>query len=112
MGENAYKWLPEQVTVQNRFTRQLDRIREGTDSLDDAASSLSGVLGEVQSIQQEYAELQEQKQKFDKNISELTPKTRVDNKPVTDAVTTAKNVSKAPSEIENVFRGEGTSTNA
>ncbi len=112
VGENAYKWLPERVTVQNRFTRQIDRIREGTDSLDDAASSLSGVLGEVQSIQQEYADLQEQKQKFDKNISELTPKPRDENKPVSDAVTAAKTASKAPAEIENVFRGEGSSIDA
>ncbi len=112
VGENAYKWLPERVTVQNRFTRQVDRFREGVDELDDAASSLSGVLGEVQSIQQEYADLQEQKQKFDKNISELTPKEREENKPVTDAVTAAKNASKAPTEIENVFRGEGASTDA
>ncbi len=107
VGENAYKWLPERVTVQNSFTRKLDRFREGVDDLDDAASSLSGVLGEVQSIQQEYADLQEQKQKFDKNISELTPKPREENKPVSSAVTAAKTASSAPAEIENVFRGEG-----
>ena len=107
VGENAYKWLPERVTVQNRFTQRLDKIREGTDQLDDAASSLSGVLGEVQSIQSEYADLQEQKQKFDQNIKELTPKTREDNKPVADAVTAAIAVSKAPTNTENVFRGEG-----
>ncbi len=111
VGENAYKWLPERVTVQNRFTRQIDRIREGTDSLDDAASSLSGVLGEVQSIQQEYADLQEQKQKFDKNIKDLTPKPREENKPVADAAVVALSASKAPSGIESVFRGEG-ETNA
>jgi len=107
VGENAYKWMPERVTVQNRFTQKIDRIREGTDSLDDAASSLSGVLGEVQSIQEEYKDLQEQKQKFDQNIKELTPKTREDNKPVADAVTAAIAVSKAPTNTENVFRGEG-----
>ena len=112
MGENAYKWLPERVTVQNSFTRKLDRLREGTDSLDDAASSLSGVLGEVQSIQQEYADLQEQKQKFETNIKDLTPKPREENKPVADAVSAAKTASKAPTEIENVFRGEGSSIDA
>lgn len=112
VGENAYKWLPERVTVQNSFTRKLDRFREGVDGLDDAASSLSGVLGEVQSIQQEYADLQEQKQKFDKNISELTPKPGEENKPVSDAAVVAKNASKAPAEIAEVFRGEGSSTDA
>lgn len=112
VGENAYKWLPERVTVPNRFTQRLDKIREGTDSLDDAASSLSGVLGEVQSIQSEYADLQEQKQKFDKNISELTPKPRDENKPVSDSVVAAKTASIAPAGIENVFRGEGSTTDA
>ncbi len=107
VGENAYKWLPESVTVQNSFTRKLDRFREGVDDLDDAASSFSGVLGEVQSIQQEYADLQEQKQKFETNIKNLTPKTREENKPVADAITEAKTASKAPTGIENVFRGEG-----
>lgn len=109
VGEDAYKWMPERVTVQNAFTRRLDRIREGTDSLDDAASSLTGVLGEVQSIQQEYADLQEQKQRFDANIKDLTPKPREENKPVADAVTAARGASKAPSNMPQVFRGEGES---
>ncbi|WP_009632447.1 hypothetical protein [Synechocystis sp. PCC 7509] len=107
VGENAFNWLPERVTVQNSFTRKLDRFREGVDDLDDAASSFSGVLGEVQSIQQEYADLQEQKQKFETNIKDLTPKPRVENKPVADAAVVAKTASAAPSGIENVFRGEG-----
>ena len=66
----------------------------------------------MQSIQSEYADLQEQKQKFDTNIKDLTPKPRDENKPVSDAVTNAKNVSKAPTGIENVFRGEGSTTDA
>ena len=112
VGEDAYKWMPERVTVQNRFTQKIDRIREGTDSLDDAASSLTGVLGEVQSIQQEYADLQEQKQRFDANIKDLTPKTREENKPVADAVTAARTASKAPADMPQVFRGEGETEDA
>ncbi|NJQ97935.1 MAG: hypothetical protein HC784_10525 [Hydrococcus sp. CSU_1_8] len=50
VGENAYKWMPERVTMTNAWTRKIDRFREGIDSLDDAASSLGGVLGEVQTF--------------------------------------------------------------
>ena len=66
-----------------------------------------GYLVKSKAIQQEYADLQEQKQKFETNIKDLTPKQREENKPVADAVVVAKNASKAPAEIENVFRGEG-----
>ncbi|NJM88292.1 MAG: hypothetical protein HC847_15120 [Hydrococcus sp. RU_2_2] len=107
VGENAYKWMPERVTMTNAWTRKIDRFREGIDSLDDAASSLGGVLGEVQNIQQEAGQLNEQKEQFDKNIKDLTPKAREDNEPVKTDVTESKQASGAPANTENVFRGEG-----
>lgn len=109
VGENAYGHMPEQVTAQNAWSLRINRFREGTDSLDDAASSLEGVLGEVQGIQEEYKDLKEQKERFDKNIADLTPKSRPDNKPVADAVAAGKAASKAPSDAANVYRGEGES---
>lgn len=66
----------------------------------------------MQSIQSEYADYLEQKQKFDANIKDLTPKTREENKPVSDEVFAAKTASIAPAGIENVFRGEGSTTDA
>jgi hypothetical protein len=112
VGENAYRWMPEQVTHQNAWALKIERFRNGTDNLDDAASSLQGVLGEVQNIQQEFGELNEQKQRFDTNIANLTPKDRAENKPVADAVAAAKVVSKAPADAANVFRGEGETPDA
>ena len=112
VGENAYRWMPEAVTHQNAWALKIERFRNKTESLDDAASSLQGVLGEVQTIQEEFKELKEQKEKFDKNIADLTPKDRPDNKPVSDNVSASKTVSKAPADAANVFRGEGESSNA
>lgn len=112
VGENAFKWMPERVTHQNAWALKIDRFRQGTDNLDDAASSLQGVLGEVQSIQEEFKELNEQKEKFDKNIADLIPKDRAENKPVAAAVAASKEASKAPSNAADVFRGEGETPNA
>ncbi|WP_439566432.1 hypothetical protein [Gloeocapsopsis crepidinum] len=112
VGENAYKWMPERVTATNAWALKVDRMREGIDSLDDAASSLTGVLGEVQNIQSEFGELQEQKQQFENNLKEFTPKDREDNEPVKQAVAAGKIASKAPEGIETVFRGEGESEDA
>lgn len=107
VGEKAYGHMPEHVTAQNAWSLKIDRFRSGTDNLDDAASSLQGVLGEVQSIQEEFKDLKEQKERFDKNVADLTPKTRPDNKPVADAVAAGKAASTAPADAANVFRGEG-----
>ena len=90
VGENAYKWMPEQMTMTNRWTQRIDRFRNKTEDLDDAASSLSSVLGEVQNIQEEYGQLQEQKAQFDKNLQQLTPKERSDNESVKGTVETSK----------------------
>lgn len=112
VGENAYKYLPEQITHTNAWALKIQRFREKTDSLDDAASSLSSVLGEVQSIQSEFNELNQQKETFEKNLKDLTPKPRVENKPVADAVKAARDASKSPGNAADVFRGQGESTNA
>lgn len=111
VGENAYPHLSENVTHQNAWALKIERFRQGTDSLDDAASSLQGVLGEVQNIQEEYKELQEQKQRFDKAIKDVQPKTFPDNTPVKAAREAAIAASQAPANTANVFRGEG-ETNA
>lgn len=112
VGENAYKWMPEQVTMTNAWTRKIDRVREQIDSLDDAASSLSSVLGEVQNIQEEFNQLNEQKQQFEENLKALTPKPREDNEPVKEKRNDEKQASAAPAQIAEVFRGEGETSNA
>ncbi len=96
VGDNAYKWMPEQVTITNAWSRKVDRAREGIETLDDAASSFSGALGEVQNVQEEFTQLDEQKKQFDNNLKELTPKEREDNKPVADGATEAASESNSP----------------
>lgn len=112
VGENAYPFMPENVTATNAWALKIDRVRQGVDSLDDAASSLSSVLGDVQNIQQEYSQIKEQKDKFDENVKSLTPKAREDNKPVADAVKAGRDASKSPADAATVFRGEGETPNA
>jgi Collagen triple helix repeat (20 copies) len=107
VGENAYKWLPERVTYTNAWTRKIDRVRDGVDTLDDAASSLMGVTGEVQNIQEEFKQLDDQKKEFDKNVKELTPSERDDNQPVKEKADARKQASANPDAIENVERGMG-----
>lgn len=112
VGENAYPFMPEQINSTNAWTLKIDKVRQGIDSLDDAASSLSSVLGDVQNIQQEYAHIKEQKDKFDENIKSLIPKPREENKPVADTVKAARDASKSPAGAASVFRGEGETPNA
>jgi predicted nuclease with TOPRIM domain len=109
VGENAYSWMPERMTAQNKWLARVERARNGIDSLDDAASSFSSVLGEVQNIQQEYSELSEQGTKFKDNIKELEPKEREQNEPVQLARRDERLASKSPSSQADVFRGEGES---
>lgn len=112
VGENAYPHMSENVTHQNAWMLKIQKYREGVDNLDDAASSLQGVLGEVGSIQSEFKELNEQKQKFDKAITDATPKTTPDNTPVKARRETELAASKAPANVADVFRGEGETPNA
>jgi hypothetical protein len=109
VGENAYSWMPERMTAQNKWLARVERARNGVDNLDDAASSFSSVLGEVQNIQQEYSELSEQGTKFKDNIKQLEPKEREQNEPVQLARQDEREASKSPSSQADVFRGEGES---
>lgn len=112
VGEDAYKWMPEKIESQNAWMLKINRFRDQTEALEDAASSLSSVIGEVQSIQSEFDELKEQKDKFNENLEQFEPKERPDNVPVKDNVTESKTVSAAPTNIDVVFRGEGEESNA
>jgi hypothetical protein len=96
VGENAYKWMPERITAQNKWTRQVDKFKEGVGGIDDAASSLTGALSEVRSIQEEANELKDQKTEFDKAIKEAIPKDRVDNDKAKEKATQAKTASQSP----------------
>jgi hypothetical protein len=107
VGENAYGWMPERMTATNKWLARVERTRNGIDSLDDAASSFSSVLGEAQNIQQEWSELDEQGTKFQDNVKALEPKEREQNEPVQLARIEEIAVSKSPASQADVFRGEG-----
>lgn len=81
--ENSYNWMPENLRAGRGI---LDRI----DRLDDTASSLSSVVGEVANIQQEADQMKKNKEEFDKAMKELGPKPQTDNAPVKTAVTAGK----------------------
>jgi hypothetical protein len=106
VGENAYKWLPERITQQGKWFAKVDRIRNNVDNLDDAASSLTGALSEVRSIQEEMGELKEQKENFDKAIKEATPKDRPDNDTIKAKTDTEKAASPSPN-LDGVNRSRG-----
>jgi hypothetical protein len=106
VGERAYKWMPERVRRQDAWTRKLDRVREGVESLDDAASSLTGALGEVRSIQEEFGELNEQKQNLATALKDGASLVRPDNEPVKQAADAAKTASGSP-DLTGVSRNSG-----
>jgi peptidoglycan hydrolase CwlO-like protein len=96
VSENAYPWMPERVSGANAAQRKLQRMRDNLEPLDDAASSLQGVLGEVGSITSEINELREAKERFDTEISTAPPKPRTDNTPVKDAADSSDAASVSP----------------
>ncbi|UBF28328.1 hypothetical protein K9N68_10855 [Kovacikia minuta CCNUW1] len=96
VGENAYKWMPERVTSQGVIHRKLDRLRDGLEGLEDTASSLSSVTGEVLNIREEIEQLSEQKQAFNNAIKDAVPTLRQDNTPVATAASASNTASKTP----------------
>ena len=101
VGDGAYPWMPEQVTHTNAWTRRIDRAREGIEAIDDTASSLSGVLGEVQNVQEEFGQLETQKKEFSKQLKELEPREREDNVPVSQKASLEAEESQSP-DVEDI----------
>lgn len=99
--ENSYSWMPENYRGGRGV---LDRI----ENLDDAASSLSGVVGEVRSVQEEAIEMAKNKEAFEKALKDLAPQQRADNEPVKQAVTAGKTASTGPnvSDADTVKAGD------
>ena len=92
--------------MQNRWTQRIDRMRNGIENLDDAASSLTGVVGEVRSITEEVNELREQKENFDKALKDAIPKDRPNNDATKTAAQQSNTASKSP-ELQVSDRQKG-----
>lgn len=106
VGENAYKWMPEKVQGQGRWEQRIRRAQQGLESLDDAASSVGTVLGEIGNIQSEFGELSERRQKFAQDIAQATPQERPDNEP-TKLAAEASNASSAGKDAAPADRRRG-----
>lgn len=106
VGEDAYKWMPEKVQAQGKWASKVRRVQEGLETLDDASSSLTGVLSEVKSIQDEFNEADEQTTKFNQALKDALPKERVDNDAKKDANTQSKEASASP-ELTAASRQKG-----
>jgi uncharacterized protein YoxC len=106
VGENAYGAMPESMTTQGKWFARVAKYRSGVDNLDDAASSLQGVLSEVNEIKDEAKELKEQKEAFDKAIKEALPKEREENDPAKAKAATEKTASASP-DLDGVSRDKG-----
>ncbi|ULP33163.1 hypothetical protein [Leptolyngbya boryana] len=96
VGENAYPWMPERVTAQSKWQQRMQKFRDGQENLDDAASSIASVVGEVRSITEEVNEFREQKEAFDKAIKEATPNSRPDNDSTKATADQSNAASKSP----------------
>lgn len=81
VGENAYPWMSENVSSQNKFDRALDKFRDKADTMDDAFSSIESVASESMSIKDESDELKDQFTKFNEHINVAAPKAATDNVP-------------------------------
>lgn len=107
VGENAYPWMPEQMTMQNKWLNRVKRATDGIESIEDAASSLTGVVSEVRSAKDEFSDLKEQKENFDKAIKEATSKVRPDNDPTKKIADDSNNASKSPSlQVSDRAKGD------
>jgi hypothetical protein len=104
VGEGAYKWMPEKFNIQTRFEQRITKFREGTETIDDAASSIESVASEVVNVHDEVAELKKGREDFEKLLKEATGKDRPDNDPAKDAAAAAKAASPAkdptPADME------------
>jgi hypothetical protein len=99
VGERAYPWMSERVKAQDAYRRKFQRVVDGLESLEDTASSLSQVTGDVREIQEEFTELQQQKDAF-KTLVSVTPPADVptsapESVPIANTETTATTASQS-----------------
>ncbi|MGB6301534.1 MAG: hypothetical protein WBF90_35870, partial [Rivularia sp. (in: cyanobacteria)] len=89
IAPDAYKWMPEKVDGQSIWVQRLQNLEE-------AASGIEMVTGEILSITQNANEIKKQYEEFTKTIEESPPEERKDNKPVAEKKATEKTASTFP----------------
>ena len=111
VGEKAYPWMSERVKAQDAYRRKLERVTSGLENIEDAASSLSQVTGDVREIQEEFTELKEQRDSFTELISSKAPGDTAtaspENQPIAEDEGQAKAANAAPAvALVNASKGE------
>jgi hypothetical protein len=86
VGENAYKAMPEQVNAQSAWVQRLNNLEE-------AASGIEMVTSELASITQNVNEIREQKEEFEKSITDSPTKEQKENTAVKAAAVASKSAS-------------------
>jgi hypothetical protein len=93
VGGDAFKWMPENVNAQSIWIKRLER-------LEDAASGIEMITGEVLSTTENLNEIQKQTEEFKKGLKGSTPKETEDNEKVAaregEAVTSSTSPTIAP----------------
>lgn len=89
VGENAFRWMPEQVNAQSAWVQRLQNAQE-------VASGLEMISSEVLSITENFNEIQQQTEEFKKSITDSPKKEDADNKAVKESGDASKTASPAP----------------
>lgn len=89
VGDDAYRWMPEQVNGQSLWVQKLQ-------NLEDAASGIEMVTGEVASIAQNVNEIKEQSDIFKKSLEDSPKKEQTENKAVKESEDSSKADSNSP----------------
>jgi hypothetical protein len=108
--ENSYPWMAENVNAQSSWHRAVDKFSQGLSGVEETASSLASVVGDVRSVQSEFTELKTQKDEFKAALTAATPKPAADNVPVKTDAAAVKTVSHVAPEIAKPDREEGNGT--
>jgi hypothetical protein len=105
--ENSYPWMAENVNAQSSWHRAVDKFSQGVGQIDETASSLASVVGDVRSVQSEFTELKTQKDEFKAALTAAAPKPAADNAPIKTESAAVTAISKIAPEIAKPDREEG-----
>ena len=102
VSERAYPYMSERVRAQDKYRRKFERFTEGLEQLEDTASSLSQVTGNVLEIQEEYTSLKEQKDAFKELVTATPPADVPTAAPESVPIANTESAAKADSQSADV----------
>lgn len=97
VGEDAYKAMPEKINPTTARRRKFQRVFDGLENLDEAASSFGQVTSNVLSIQQEFTETVEATTRLKQEFESEPPRPQIENQPVATAAAESRASSSSPS---------------